>query len=309
LSSAAAFAMMRAGMARLAYRHDAPACVWPRVDFFVAGVQKGGTTALDAMLRRHPEIQMAQQEGRAVKEIHFFDDETVDWSAPDYQRLHRHYDWSVTRVRGEATPIYTFWPNALARLRAYHPHAKLLVLLRHPIHRAYSHWRMERARQHEPLDFATAIREGRLRTTETPEGARIYSYVERGHFDEQIERLLALFPRAQVWFARSDHLFAEPERVLGEIGRFLGIAGAAAIARRDYVRPVPSEPGPGPSQSDIALLHDEYAPRYARIEALTCLDLGDWRDPEYEEPMRPPAPDALAPASAERTAPARSSPR
>ncbi|MCA0448534.1 MAG: sulfotransferase, partial [Proteobacteria bacterium] len=40
-----------------------------RVDFFIAGVQKGGTTALDHYLRDHPAIQMA-----SVKEVHAFDD-------------------------------------------------------------------------------------------------------------------------------------------------------------------------------------------------------------------------------------------
>src|SRR6185503_6418815 len=114
-----------------------------RVDFFVAGVQKGGTTALDAMLRRHPAIQMARLNGKDVKEVHFFDDESIDWSAPDYGKLHRHYDWSESRVRGEATPIYLYWPNALKRLLAYNPNVKLIILLRHPIHRAFSQWQME----------------------------------------------------------------------------------------------------------------------------------------------------------------------
>lgn len=46
------------------------------VDFFIAGVQKGGTTALDAMLRAHPALQMA-----ARKEVHFFDKDGLDRTA------------------------------------------------------------------------------------------------------------------------------------------------------------------------------------------------------------------------------------
>ena len=49
-----------------------------RVDFLIAGVQKGGTTALHAYLSEHPGLNLA-----AEKELHFFDDQTVDWAHPD----------------------------------------------------------------------------------------------------------------------------------------------------------------------------------------------------------------------------------
>ena len=43
-----------------------------KVDFIVCGAQKAGTTALDAYLRAHPEIGMANW-----KEVHFFDFEKL----------------------------------------------------------------------------------------------------------------------------------------------------------------------------------------------------------------------------------------
>ena len=105
-----------------------------RIQFLITGVQKGGTTALDSVLRDHPSIQMAR-----VKEIHHFDDDTIDWSAPDHGRLHAAYDWAATgAVRGEATPITLYRPNALKRLRSYDPRAKLLIGLRNPAFRAFS---------------------------------------------------------------------------------------------------------------------------------------------------------------------------
>ena len=66
-----------------------------QVDFFIIGVQKGGTTAIDSYLRHHPSVQMA-----SVKEIHFFDDEQIDWSNPDYTRLHAQFDWSNAIYKG-----------------------------------------------------------------------------------------------------------------------------------------------------------------------------------------------------------------
>lgn len=165
------------------------------VDFFVIGVQKGGTTALDMYLRQVPGIQMASQ-----KEPHHFDDESIDWSTNASDNLHRFFHWQpgVSVVRGEATPIYSYWPNALQRLRRYNPSAKLIMCLRHPGFRAYSHWHMETQRGVETMPFATAVSPtGRLRVSADPTGVhRTFSYVERGFYSYQIERALALFPHS-----------------------------------------------------------------------------------------------------------------
>ena len=50
----------------------------PRVNFLIAGVQKGGTTALFDYLGDYPDVGLSD-----VKEVHFFDDEAQDWAAPD----------------------------------------------------------------------------------------------------------------------------------------------------------------------------------------------------------------------------------
>src|SRR4051812_28315114 len=114
------------------------------VSFLVAGVQKGGTTALFDYLSELPELELP-----AVKEAHFFDDEqNVDWVAPDYARYHALFS-NPGRTWGEATPIYIYWPNALERIRAYNPAMKLILLFRDPIARAWSQWKMEYARGNE----------------------------------------------------------------------------------------------------------------------------------------------------------------
>jgi hypothetical protein len=93
-----------------------------------------------------------------VKEVHFFDNEGLDWSKADYSPLHSNFLWDrVDQMRGEATPIYTYWPNALERLRNYNAEAKLIIGFRHPTYRAYSHWRMETGRNAESLDFIQCI--------------------------------------------------------------------------------------------------------------------------------------------------------
>jgi len=253
-----------------------------RVQFFIAGVQKGGTTALNSVLRGHPSIQMAR-----VKEVHHFDDDAIDWSAPDHSRLHAAYDWKARgAVRGEATPITLYWPNALERLCCYNPRAKLLIGLRNPAFRAFSHWRMETKRGWDSLPFRQAVGpEGRQRVRDAPGGVhRMFSYVERGLYAGQIEHLLTLFPRYQVLFFRTDRLWLEPGHVLDEVQDFIEVERRLTAQHR-YVVPIDSSDlGPIPAEQR-QMLDQVFAADIQRTAAHSGLDLSDWLRPSYREPM------------------------
>lgn len=255
-----------------------------RVDFFVAGVQKGGTSALDGLLRGHPAIGMAEG-----KEAHFFNRDSVDWKRPDYAPYHARFEAEDPqgRVFGDATPIYLYWPGALARIARYNPAARFVICLRHPAHRAYSQWLMERARGKEPLPFAEAIRApGRARLDAAPNRAHpTYSYVERGLYGDQVGELLRLFPREAVRFVRTDRLWAEPAAVMAELQAFLGVEPRPVAATPRYVSIPPSGGGlPIPAQEQ-AFLTELLAGQIQQAQALTGIDLSDWLDPAYQEPM------------------------
>jgi hypothetical protein len=258
------------------------------LDFFIIGVQKGGTTALDAYLRRHPSIQMSR-----VKEVHHFDNEQLDWSSPDHEGLHSQFEWAVGDVlRGEATPIYIYWPGSLARLQAYNPQAKLIVALRHPTFRAYSHWRMEVGRNADTLSFADAVSDdGRSRVREAQGGVhRVFSYVERGFYAAQIRNLFDFFPRANVHFLRTDRLWSDPPGTLAAVEHFLGVdAAVSRKAKRTYVVPGPSaETGELPRAVRLHL-DAVFREDIQEAAALAGLDLSDWLTPGYREQMRPGA--------------------
>lgn len=257
------------------------------VDFFVVGAQKAGTTALSHFLGRHPELQMS-----SVKEPHFFDDETVDWGSPDYMRLHAHFDWFVPgTLRGEATPIYSYWPPALARLSTYNPSAKVVMALRQPALRAYSHWRMEVSRNIETLSFDEAIADaGRQRVRQSPLGAhRVFSYVERGFYAGQVERALSLFSPEQIHFLRTDELWSQTATVLWDVEDFLGVDRAPRGDTHDYLVSVMAAHVGTMTHEAQARLTDHYADDIRRTAELTELDLDDWLDADYREPMTPPS--------------------
>ena len=202
----------------------------PRVTFMIVGVQKGGTTALFDYLSDYPDIALSD-----TKEVHFFDDDARDWLRPDYTAYHAHFPSADQRPCGEATPIYSYWPNSLERIRAYNPAMKLIVVLRDPVERAWSHWRMEYSRGVETEPFAWCIRQGRQRLfAADPWGHhREYSYVERGFYGAQMERLFALYPRNQVLVLTSEGLRGTPAATLDRVRRFLGLSPGAAPAPRD----------------------------------------------------------------------------
>jgi hypothetical protein len=237
----------------------------PLVSFLIAGVQKGGTTALHDYLTDYPDVALGEP-----KEVHFFDDERIDWRAPDYGAYHAHFPPADGRPCGEATPIYLYWPNALERIAAYNPAMRLVVTLRDPVERAWSHWRMEYARGAEREPFGWCVREGRHRQFDgEPWGFhREFSYVERGFYGEQLERLFGLFPREQVLVIRAEDLRRDPAPVLDQVRRFLGLAEAPAPAARTVHVAQDIDYGSELRPADVAHLRGLFAHDQARLQSL-----------------------------------------
>jgi arylsulfatase A-like enzyme len=246
-----------------------------RISVFGCGVQKGGTTSLYAHFCEHPELSPPSR-----KELHFFDDETVDWTAADYRALDNFFAPSDgDRLRFEITPIYGFWPPSMERIRAYNPDAKLIFLFRDPFDRAWSEWCMEHGRGLETLPFAEAIREGRRRMDGLPPLAaerRVYSYVERGLYSAEVKRALSHFPRDQVLFMRAEDLRDDHVATLARIAGFLGIAAFPETGpKREHVREYVghlTEPTSDDRALFAALVRDDLTD-FAR---LTGLDVSRW---------------------------------
>lgn len=251
------------------------------VSIFVCGVQKGGTTSLHAYFCEHPSLSPPSR-----KEVHFFDDETRDWAAPDYTGLDTFFVADDgDRLRFEITPIYSFWPPSIERIHAYNPAAKLILLFRDPFERAWSQWCMEYARDDETLPFAEAIREGRGRMHGLPQLARerrVYSYIERGLYAEQARRALAHFPHKQVLFLRSQDLSNNHVGTLTCTATFLGIEAFPNTGpKRERACPDVSFPST-PTEADKALVASLVRNDVREFSALTGLDVSDW--PAMQEP-------------------------
>jgi hypothetical protein len=253
------------------------------ISIFGCGVQKGGTTSLCAYLRQHPALSSPTQ-----KELHFFDDEANNWKSPDYQPLQSFFSSDDgSRLRFEVTPIYIFWPPAIERLHAYNPTAKLIILFRDPFERALSQWFMEYERGDETLTFAEAIRGGRRRMEGLPplsRERRVYTYVERGLYGEQVRRALAHFPREQMLFLRSEDLRDDHVGTLARISTFAGLPPFPNLGvKRERPRPAVSSLLSASTDDDRALIAEFVREDLRDFAALTGLDISNW--PTMQEPI------------------------
>lgn len=204
-------------------------------DFIILGGQRCGTSSLYKYLGRHPQIAPSLR-----KETEYF---TVDFGRGETW-YRAHFPLAARRMiaerRGrtlltfEATPDYLVDPRAPERVGALIPEAKLIVMLREPIERAYSHYRHMVRLGFENLSFRDAIEAEGDRLSRDIEMMRIdpldrvpnfrrYSYVLRGQYSDQIVRWLGVFPREQVHIMTAEDFFEHPDAALHRLERFIGV--------------------------------------------------------------------------------------
>jgi hypothetical protein len=206
--------------------------------FLIVGAQRAGTTSLYKYLASHPEVGRV----RLSKGVHYFD---TNFARPlSWYRSHFPLDTERfpllrgPRLVGEGAPYYMFHPECPARIEATLPGVKIIAILRDPIERAHSQWVHETARGFETLPFADALdaEEERLHGSEAllvpPAGSSFshqhHSYVARGQYADQLERLWSVFGRERVLVISSSQLFGEPDTVYARTLSFLELSAHVA---------------------------------------------------------------------------------
>lgn len=184
----------------------------------------------------HPRI-----EGPAIKEVHYFSDALNYQKGLGWYRSHFPLKLS-SRIRahgerpliGEATPYYLFHPLAPQRVFEALLRVKMIVLLRDPVERAFSHYFHEVRGKRETRSFEQAI-ENEPAEMEQEEAAilqdgfydgykhRRRSYLSRGIYWVQLERWFKFFKREQFVILKSEDLFSDPERNFNLVTDFLGL--------------------------------------------------------------------------------------
>ena len=170
-------------------------------DFLIIGAARSGTTSLYEYLIQHSSIHSA-----VGKEVYFFDkkyNKGINWYRSFFPSKFSKIIISSLQKKsfltGEATPRYLFHPHSPKRVHQVIPNVKLIVLLRNPIDRAYSHYQMEVDHGDEKLTFEEAIEKEEERITTDLErmekdenfySVNFYrkSYLTRGKYFNQLKR-------------------------------------------------------------------------------------------------------------------------
>jgi hypothetical protein len=199
-------------------------------DFIIIGAQKGGTSSMAFYLNQHPQIKFS-----TVKEIHFFDNNfsrNLNWYKSYFPINNKKYREFIT---GEATPNYLFHPHCPERIKKTLPQVKLIVLLRNPIERAFSHYQMQvRNGYEDKKSFQEAVQVETIRIKMEMEkvlkdknytnfNLQRFSYLERGKYFKQINRWLKYFDYDQFLFLKSEDFFTDPLITMNLIYDFLQI--------------------------------------------------------------------------------------
>lgn len=110
-------------------------------DFICVGAQKSGTSWLYEQLRFHPQVSMKRKEYD-----HFFRSTDRDLYAKNFE------DTPPGMICGDVSPNYAAFEEVAERIADVCPDVKILHILRDPVERAFSQWKMARNLGNIPRD-------------------------------------------------------------------------------------------------------------------------------------------------------------
>ncbi|MGQ0777525.1 MAG: sulfotransferase family protein [Pseudonocardiales bacterium] len=266
-------------------------------NFVVIGSSRSGTTSLYHHLKEHPQVYVTP-----VLEPRFFafEGDDLDYRGPgDYLLKER----VVTRVAdyvalfddvvaetavGEVSPAYLSSASAPRCIHRYMPNAKIIAILRHPVDRAISSFRLEQLDGFEAapsLAVALDLEAERMRAN----WSYVWRYGYRGLYYTHLRRYFDLFPRDRIKVLRyEDWDDNNGVTLLREVFGFLGVDDKVLPERAVRLNSTRADrfvargiPRFDPSPELSAKLSHLYRDEIDRLEELTDLDLSTWRREPY----------------------------
>jgi hypothetical protein len=187
--------------------------------FLGIGVPRAGTTWLHTLLAGHPEVCLPTQR----KEVRFFDrhyDRGLEW----YETFFCPQDGHGSRAVGEISPQYLYCEECPDRIFEALPTAKLLVMLRHPVDRAYSQFGFVVQRRNYRGSFEEFL-------------ATRPNALESGFYSRYLKRYLGFFDRTQILAMLFEEAVADRGRATRTLAEFLGLSVDAFPSSLERVNP------------------------------------------------------------------------
>lgn len=175
--------------------------------FLCIGAQKAGTTWLHENLKKHPQIHLPKR-----KELHYFD-----------KHISNHMDYasffeSEKKLKGEITPAYSNLSYERINLvRELFTEMKIILLLRHPINRVWSHVMMS-------VCWGKGKKINEVPDSEIYNRIQAYDCIMRTNYINIIENWKAVFPKEQIYIGMFKEIKDNPKKLLNDIFSFLNVS-------------------------------------------------------------------------------------
>lgn len=177
-----------------------------KIDFIGVGFPRSGSSWTHEMISAHPQLC-----GSNPKEAGFFNDPELykeGWSKE--KKYYRHC--KPGQLKGEFHPGYIKDKDALERIREHNPNIKIIVCLRNPVYRTFSHFHKHKAKGKEFVATFDQV----IEHSENP-------YVYMSRYPEKIKLLYSVFPKEQVHFIKFSDIGDTPRKVVADLYAFLGV--------------------------------------------------------------------------------------
>ena len=169
-----------------------------KVEIFIIGPQKAATRWMYEAIREHPELYTPQRSDHGIHYFDMFSYKSIDW-------YHQYFiDSNRNRKLCDVTYSYIRSPWAARRIYQYNPKAKIILCMRNPVDRAFSHYWHEKKKGKYNFDFSEVLDNYDL----------FASWLEPGFYAEHIERFLQYFPEQQILYLLYDDLKKNPKQFL-----------------------------------------------------------------------------------------------
>ena len=208
------------------------------IDFIIGGTMKGGTTSAMDNFYKHPEISMVKNE------IHFFDKKEEYLKGIDWYKSH--FDYSKKMI-GDKGPDIMYMYSCLELVQMINPQIKIILFLRNPIERAYSHWKMikyDLFKNNNILSFEDCVKDelqNRMGEIRSYNVSLVSHFIQRGFYYEQIKEILKYFPIDNLYISISEKIRDNMDEEYQKIFKFLGIKEFHSKFEEKYVSKNPED--------------------------------------------------------------------
>lgn len=257
-------------------------------DFVVIGANKAGTTSVANYLNMHQKIQMSR-----VKEPMFFSTTPSQISADVAEASLANPFFTLTLseysamfesgkegdlVYGEASTAYLANPAISASLmRKIIPQVKIIAILRDPVDRAISAYKMCYGNKIENRSFKEVVDESWChREVSSVHGVR--DYVRNGLYYQLLQPYLRLFKREQMLLTSYDWLCDDPNGFVENIFKFLGLESSYVdvATRFNTAEENLNKMTASVSEYDAARLREFYRDENSRLQSVIDFDISHW---------------------------------